>query len=380
MSRETPVREPSLWHVVQAGTKVTKIPRGDREVLLYCEWLRLLVGRPLALAQRRSGSPHFEYLVFGVPLDQIPMDDEDAPARVRAAVNADFDVLRAVLKFHEQQLSATSVSSPERFLRSYELLEHLNLPESAGDWRVTDEGLTIVNWGLEEGKQLFRWRETDLNRIQSDVLQRIDGKLRAASSHVAHGSPSFGASVNEQLALVQQELGDRKGPRTRSPAVLAAPEKGRTVREARGPTQPRVGADLPLELEDESIWDKLRSLRLWLNIATIAVCALALLAIGFVSGRRSDPPIAEREAAKQPQGERSDSRPQTSDEQRSKEPSKKQGRSKSDGQADTEAKPRAPADSDASVNSPAEGSQKSPADGGSGAKETGSNKTEGSST
>jgi hypothetical protein len=378
MNAETPVREPSLWHVVQAGTKVTKIPRGDREVLLYCEWLRLLVGRPLALAQRRSGSPHFEYLVFGVPLDQIPMDDEDAPARVRAAVNADFDVLRAVLKFHEQQLSATIVSSPERFLRSYELLEHLRLPESAGDWRVTDEGLTIVNWGLEEGKQLFRWRETDLNRIQSDVLQRIDGKLRAASSHVAHGSPSFGASVNEQLALVQQELGDRKGPRTRPQAARTAQEGSRPDREAPGPTRPRVGADLPPEAE--SIWDKLRSLRLWLTIATIAVCALALLAIGFASARVYDRRIAERKAATQQQGERSDSTPQTPDEQGSKEPSKKQGRSKSGGQADTEAKPRVPADSGASVNSPAEGSQKSPADGGSGAKETGSNKTEGSST
>jgi hypothetical protein len=299
MNAETPVREPSLWQVVQAGTNVTRIPRGNREVLRYCEWLRLLVGRSLALAQRRSGSPHFEYLVFGVPLAQVPREDEDAPARIRAAVDADFAVLEEALRFHEQQVIAPSVSSPERFLRSYELLEHLRLPTNPEDWRVTDEGLTIVNWGLAEGKELFRWRTDDLRKIQSAVLQRIDSNLRSSSSAMAQRPGSGDARGGEQLAATQRELKDPKRPREWSDALRDETKSSKTVGTTPGRVQPRLGRDELFEEQDESVLDKLRSPRLWLNIAAIAVCALALLAIGFASARWLDRRSSQPESDKQ---------------------------------------------------------------------------------
>jgi hypothetical protein len=139
------------------------------------EWVRLLVGRSLALVtarKERNGELFWSYLVLGVPLKDLegrgdPQLVNEAAGRART----DFRLLgESADEFRRMLASQSWGESPEIFLQSYDLIMKLRLPTDAADWRVTDEGLTIVRWGTNRGKRFLDWSAQDLQEMERRVL------------------------------------------------------------------------------------------------------------------------------------------------------------------------------------------------------------------
>lgn len=179
-----------LWDVVPASGP-SEMVRG-RPIHHHCEWLRMLIGRPLALAQPGPNSPdRFDFLVLGIPLALIPQ----SPARAREvldAVTADIHVLRKALVFHHQELRkesrGESIENPFVFIRSYEAIAKLRLPEPGDAWRITDEGLTIVQWGLREtarSRRFLDFTPQDFDELERRFKRQIQERLGEPS-----GQPS----------------------------------------------------------------------------------------------------------------------------------------------------------------------------------------------
>ena len=190
-----------LWEVVRASG-ASELALG-KPVTNYSEWLRLLVGRSLAFSQPSSTDGVCDYLVLGVGLGQLD-PDPDARARIRAAVEADFNVLVQLSEHYTQQIhSKDPIGSPERFLQSYAVLAMLRLPERDEDWRVTDEGLTIVNWGLMQGKPWFDWNSEALNAQRRKSLEKCGSPTSAGSAKVSGGGTA--PQVNSAKAAIARD-------------------------------------------------------------------------------------------------------------------------------------------------------------------------------
>lgn len=211
-----------LWEVVRASG-ASELALG-KPVTNYSEWLRLLVGRSLAFSQPSSTDGVCDYLVLGVGLGQLD-PDPDARARIRAAVEADFNVLVQLSEHYTQQIhSKDPIGSPERFLQSYAVLAMLRLPERDEDWRVTDEGLTIVNWGLMQGKPWFDWNSEALNAQRRKSLEKCGSPTSAGSAKVSGGGTA--PQVNSAKAAIARDLTSptaiSSGQRTAGPSGAAA--------------------------------------------------------------------------------------------------------------------------------------------------------------
>lgn len=160
-----------LWKDVLANSQHETA--ASQPIPLYCEWLRLLVGRALALAHFSNSNKKYKYLILGIDLPNLK-DDESINLNLIKVLEADLIVLQTALKSFKQSLSGNSpIESPEIFLRSFSILTMLRLPQESKDWVLTDEGLTIINWGLTSGRLFFDWNESQFEQIKKDLLQRI---------------------------------------------------------------------------------------------------------------------------------------------------------------------------------------------------------------
>lgn len=142
-----------VWRVVRAEGPPTMVPGdGDRPLLAYAEEVREVFGSILALAQQsRDGKGGWEYLIPGRATGGhlLPAD----VAAVRKRVDAQFRRVRGFL----EEIIRTPVDGTcsEAYLDFLGLLVQVHLPDRPEHWHVTDEGLTLSNWGLEQGIPVF---------------------------------------------------------------------------------------------------------------------------------------------------------------------------------------------------------------------------------
>ena len=200
-----------LWKEVLA--KTSHETAASQPIPLYCEWLRLLVGRSLALASFSDSKLRYKYLILGVDLTDLK-DDEYVNRNLINALEADLMVLQAALESCKQSLRDNSpIESPEIFLRSFSILAMLRLPQESKDWVLTDEGLTIIHWGLKSGRLFFEWNESQFEQIKKDLLQRI---RTSRSGNVSSTSTSRDA---QEESRQQAKLNSAAHKSVPSPAV-----------------------------------------------------------------------------------------------------------------------------------------------------------------
>ena len=280
---KTTMRQVPLWKVVPAAAEPERYL--ERDLPGFAEWVRLLVGRSLAFAQL-DANEKIEYLVLGIPLDADALKlDDGANRRVKDSLNADFEVLKAALQKHKEIISSPKLSGPpETFLRAYGALALLRLPEELSDWHVTDEGLTIVNWGLETGKRLFDWKPEELEAKRLQLIQQIDARLSPSKV----GMASSGRNGSEESAQVERSIDKTLQdplPSGGSKVKCSAPE-------------PKPGGSQPTRPEPEPP----KGLRAWfshpaMTVSIQVVIALMLAGTGFAVERFVLSNSAEQAAA-----------------------------------------------------------------------------------
>lgn len=192
-----------------------------RVAVLQCgDWIRLLVGKPLALAQPSDGRWH--YLVQGMPSEELVSFSDERGIRLAAEeVRADFRELRDSLDELRRRVSAAPGAHPETFMRSFHLLWSVNLPVDPRAWLVTDEGVTIVQWGLQSGRQLFEWTPQHLDSMEALCLRRLGDD--ALSGGVLGRSASAQASRRISMALGARTKDRTAARQDRPPSVWERP-------------------------------------------------------------------------------------------------------------------------------------------------------------
>ena len=282
---KTTMRQVPLWKVVPAAAEPELYL--ERELPGFAEWVRLLVGRSLAFAQLGANGG-IEYLVLGIPLDADALKlDDGANRRVKDSLNADFEVLKAALQKHKAIISSPKLSGPpETFLRAYGALALLRLPEELSDWHVTDEGLTIVNWGLEKGKgkRLFDWKPEELEAKRTQLIQQIDDRLSPSKV----GGASSGRNGSEESAQVERSI-DK---------TLQDPLPSGGSKVKCSASEPKPGGSQPTRPEPEPP----KGLRAWfshpaMTVSIQVVIALMLAGTGFAVERFVLSNSAEQAAA-----------------------------------------------------------------------------------
>ena len=258
------MNQSNLWEVVPAsGEAETALGTAVPE---YSEWLRLLVGRSLAFSQLSETTRRYEYLVLGSGRNLLkPKGDaaEKNSNAARDAVEADFEILRKLHEYYKGQISDGAIDAPERFLQSFTVLAMLRLPEGDEDWRVTDEGLTIVNWGLTSGRRWFEWNIEKLNQQRAKVLARYgwDGLSSGTNASAERQLNSAANAIAGDRKEQNSGVGHDSGPSPRGPVS----------------TTPRVSGTFASLF----VWMKTRALSAlrskWLKILAISACAVAAL-------------------------------------------------------------------------------------------------------
>jgi len=281
---KTTMRQVPLWKVVPAAAEPERYL--ERDLPGFAEWVRLLVGRSLAFAQL-DANEKIEYLVLGIPLDADALKlDDGANRRVKDSLNADFDVLKNALQKHKAIISSHEKlpGPPQTFLRAYGVLALLKLPEELSDWHVTDEGLTIVNWGLEKGKRLFDWKPEELEAKRLQLIQQIDARLSPSKVGVA----SSGRNGSEESAQVERSI-DK---------TLQDPLPSGGSKVKCSASEPKPGGSQPTRPEPEPP----KGLRAWfshpaMTVSIQVVIALMLAGTGFAVERFVLSNSAEQAAA-----------------------------------------------------------------------------------
>ena len=186
------------WSIVPATGPVVEVI--GEPILRHCEWMRLLVGRCLPLAQRTADG--WCYLVSGIPLRQMEvLRDPEGGDRLREAVRADFAVLEQAVRLHRERIHDGSLDL-SRCLTGYVFLARLRLPADPRCWIVTDEGLSVVQWGLAGGRHLLDWSDDQIHVERDRVLQQIDAVLRKTGRGIAPMDSRNGSGEREVHAAV----------------------------------------------------------------------------------------------------------------------------------------------------------------------------------
>ncbi len=220
---------PRLWTVVAHSSPPSELFDG----FVLCEqseWFRLWLGRSLALAQR--GDHGWEFLVPGIPIESFRDAglSSDQIREVARLVHRDFQELatamtRLVKRAHEG-------GPPFGVMYGLVPLSLLRLPDRIDCWRVTDEGLSIVNWGGHDGFEVLGPRVTEamstLQRIRSLCLQKLETAYRDAGGE---GSMLTG-SIEPGVGTVSQDLAFMA-----KPSVAPTPQDQKTIPPAAGVLQ-----------------------------------------------------------------------------------------------------------------------------------------------
>jgi hypothetical protein len=171
--------EPSVWSVVSvAAPDLARTERGPAAVQ-HAEWVRLFLGRAFA-PSRLVGPEHapsaVEYLVSGIDVSGNSRRDDAACIEAAHAVATDFEGLRDVIAYHRERIElcnhAPADAPLELFLTTYPMLMSVTVSDDPTDWRVTDQGLCIVRWGLRgpRHRPLLQWSAQELQVLQRRVI------------------------------------------------------------------------------------------------------------------------------------------------------------------------------------------------------------------
>lgn len=263
------------------------LPSGE-PVIRHSEWVRIFLGRmfaPGAIVHENGVVTAVEYLVQGRERSEPQTSEFRRDAS--SAVNADFVALLEVLNEHRRRIDAARTGdcrpSPELLLAVYAVLRRVTVSNDPRDWLVTDEGLSIVRWGLDRSgwKPILEWTQSDLESIRQQVrdregLERTDDAARdAARRRVAEHS----------AAWVAADAATSSEPRP----VSATGQPG--AGSLRAGAAVRAGAD-PRESPDRR-----RQLALPLALVALALCLVLLVTMTLLwwfSPRRDQPTPAPR--------------------------------------------------------------------------------------
>lgn len=174
-----------VWKVWKAtGTPLTL--RHNRPLLAYCEEIRQVFGSVLPMAQlSRDPGGQWEYLVPGRRrgCHMTPGDVEQLKARVKGQ----YDGLCGVIK--EVSVLGGAETTSEEALEFLGLLVHVTIPRDPRHWILTDEGLSLVNWGMDGGISILPASLEDAKRAIEDmekcwrfVHSQLDDLLGQAST------------------------------------------------------------------------------------------------------------------------------------------------------------------------------------------------------
>ena len=201
-----------IWSVVREPNASLACDASEVPVVSRSEWVRIFLGRAVSFANALEDGRGAEYLVLGT--DAARCSGERA-GLARAALEADFASLKKLVAQHRELLDSTlAVADAEVMTRAYATLRRVTVPDDPRCWRCTDEGLSIVRWGLEgEGRPLLSWTEDELERQRKLVLEHHPALREHAGSEAA-------ARTAGPRPVVESIVGQ---PRKPAPAVTAAP-------------------------------------------------------------------------------------------------------------------------------------------------------------
>jgi hypothetical protein len=201
-----------IWSVVREPNASLACDASDVPVVSRSEWVRIFLGRAVSFANALEDGRGAEYLVLGT--DAARCSGERA-GLARAALEADFASLKKLVAQHRELLDSTvAVADAEIMTRAYATLRRVTVPEDPRCWRCTDEGLSIVRWGLEGvGRPLLSWTEDELERQRTRVLEHHPALHE-------HGGTEAVARTAGPRPVVESIVGQ---PRKPAPAVTAAP-------------------------------------------------------------------------------------------------------------------------------------------------------------
>jgi hypothetical protein len=213
--------------VVVAAPKVCTLSTGAL-VLAHSEWVRLFLGRSVAQARVIEGDgigSSVEYLVSG----RAPEGDSrpGAADALAETVWGAFEELAAALSAHRELVAGAAERGlsfhPEIFTRMYGVLRHVTVSSEVDDWRVTDEGISIVRWGLQgDGRvPLLCWSDAELRAMRDRVLTAYGLPLTQP-----HGSGGASSRAAATIADTVRALGERPAPREQSPSARSAASRG----------------------------------------------------------------------------------------------------------------------------------------------------------
>ncbi len=224
-----------MWSVVSVSAPdLARTERGPAAVQ-HAEWVRLFLGRALAPA-RLVGQEHapsaIEYLISGIEVSgSLPRDDA-ACIEAASAVATDFEGLRDVIAYHRDRIERCAQDPNnvplEMFLTTYPMLMCVTVSDDPADWRVTDQGLCIVRWGLRgpRHRPLLQWSAQELQALQRRVI------AAAGMPDVAPGEASYSRVAKSAWKVIKdddeqqrmQRVGDRaKGTGGESKAASGKP-------------------------------------------------------------------------------------------------------------------------------------------------------------
>ena len=212
--------EPSVWSVVSVSAPdLARTERGPAAVQ-HAEWVRLFLGRALAPA-RLVGQEHapsaVEYLISGIEVSGSLHRDDAACIEAASAVATDFEGLRDVIAYHRDRIERCAQDPNnvplELFLTTYPMLMCVTVSDDPADWRVTDQGLCIVRWGLRgpRHRPLLQWSAQELQALQRRVI------AAAGLPDVAPGEASYSRVAKSAWKVIKdddeqqrmQKVGDR---------------------------------------------------------------------------------------------------------------------------------------------------------------------------
>lgn len=227
--------EPSVWSVVSVSAPdLARTERGPAAVQ-HAEWVRLFLGRALAPA-RLVGQEHapsaVEYLISGIEVSGSLHRDDAACIEAASAVATDFEGLRDVIAYHRDRIERCAQDPNnvplELFLTTYPMLMCVTVSDDPADWRVTDQGLCIVRWGLRgpRHRPLLQWSAQELQALQRRVI------AASGMPDVAPGEASYSRVARSAWKVIKdddeqqrvQKVGDRaKGTGGESKAASGKP-------------------------------------------------------------------------------------------------------------------------------------------------------------
>jgi hypothetical protein len=204
-----------IWSVVREPNASLACDANDVPVVSRSEWVRIFLGRAVSFANALEDGRGAEYLVLGT--DAARCSGERA-GLARAALEADFASLKKLVGQHRELLVSTlAVADAEIMTRAYATLRRVTVPDDPRCWRCTDEGLSIVRWGLEgEGRPLLSWTEDELERQRKLVLEHHPALREHAGSEAA-------ARTAGPRPVVESIVGQPRKPAPAAPTAPAAP-------------------------------------------------------------------------------------------------------------------------------------------------------------